>query len=93
MNPPRNAVDSGRLHDEMEVVRHQAGGEDRQFLVLLCLRHEREEGGVVGWLMEDLRAPVGAVEHVIAVVRDDRAGWAGHRSSVAPVPHEEPRSN
>src|SRR5687768_15353328 len=66
------------LHDQVKVVGHQACREDRQLLVLLGFRHQRDECSVVGGFMEYLGTTIGSIQYVVAVVRDDRARRTWH---------------
>jgi hypothetical protein len=66
------------LYDQVEMVGHQAGREDRQIFVFLRFVHQGDEGGIVSRLVEDFGTTIRAVEDVVTVVRDDGARGTWH---------------
>jgi hypothetical protein len=66
----------------VEVVRHQAHCNQWQLQAFLCLHHQLDEGQVVDWLVEDIRAKVGAVQHVVTVTGIHVSQWAWHVETI-----------
>ena len=66
------------VEDEVEVVGHQAVGQDAHREAVAGLSDEADEGGVVGVLVEDLGFAVAAVQNVVAHVAESGSGRSGH---------------
>ena len=74
-------------NDEVNVIRHQAIREDGYRNAQLSLADELDERIVVRRLVKDLRLLVGAIDEVVAPVRDDDPGWAWHANNLVRRPH------
>ena len=61
------------LHDEMQMIRHQAGGEHRDVELVKTFGEQPEKCHVVRTVMKKRHAIVAAIEDVVAVIRDDGA--------------------
>ena len=60
-------------YDQVHVIWHQTAANYRQRDVIVRLRDEPQEGGVVGAIVEQLVLVVAAIDEVVAVIRDNRA--------------------
>ncbi len=71
----------GRLHDQVEMIGHQAEAKDSDRVRRFRGGEQVEEGGVVAVLVEDCRAPVPAIEHMVGMARHLSAWNPRHRSA------------
>jgi hypothetical protein len=70
----------------VDVIRHQAGGKDRQLNALLRPYHQSDECRIVRWLMEDFGASIRPIENVVALVGEDQTRWARHWQTIFRMP-------
>src|SRR5882672_3949571 len=54
-------------HKEMEVIGHQAGGEQFKLDASLSFTDQRHEASIVPGLVEDLCSAIAAIDHVVAL--------------------------
>jgi hypothetical protein len=66
----------------VNVIWHEASGEDRQRHMIVRFCNEPQKGAVVGAIMEALQLIVAAIDDVIAMTRDDGARRSRHGASV-----------
>jgi hypothetical protein len=82
MRPSGEVVSPHRTHDEVHMVWHEAGCEDRQFEMVLGLPDQREKCGVVGGFVKDGRLVVASVDEVVTAATDDGARGTRHPMNV-----------
>ncbi len=66
----------------MDVVGHEACGNDGKPHSFLGAGDELNERTVVGGGMKDLHAAIGAIEHMVVVVRKEYSGRPWHGSTI-----------
>ena len=71
----------GWLHDQMKMIGHEAEAKDSDRVRRFRGGEQVEEGGVVAVLVEDCRAPVPAIEHMVGMARHLSAWNPRHRSA------------
>ena len=71
-------------YHEVNVIGHQASGEERHRKSLLCARDKREKLIVVRSLVEHLCLLIGSVQDVITGVGDDRPRGPWHAKKLSP---------
>ena len=86
MGPAGQISVAVRAHDEVQMVRHEAEGQNRHREVLLRLDDERQKCSVVGRVVKNARVIVTSVDHVVAVSADDGTCRTGHTAKLAQVP-------
>ena len=71
----------GRLHDQMEMIGHEADGEELEGVFGFCRSEHIEERSVIAILVEDRRATAAAIEHMVGVSGHLSAWNTRNRSS------------
>jgi hypothetical protein len=82
LHPATHTFGTGRAHHEMYVIRHEASSKNGETQSLLRAMNQRLELLVISGLMEDAGFLVPAIDHVIAMIRDDEATRPWHGRSV-----------
>ena len=78
MHPAADVAVRVRPKNEVEVVRHQAIGQDAHGNSLACELHQRQESPVVILVVIHRRTGVATIDDVITETTDQCSGCSGH---------------
>jgi hypothetical protein len=81
VHPPADVAAPRRAHNEMEVIRHQAGREHLESHDSLDGDQKVEEYGVIPMIKKNRRAVIATVDDVVTTSRDDGPPASWHAAS------------
>ena len=75
------------MHDEMNVIRHETGRDERNLHEFLRPADQCQESLKIGRVVKDLGAAIGTIQHVVVLIGKDESRRARHDGKIF-VPSE-----